>query len=421
MNSRIRFITVGDADATPFANAGDTLTAEVLDAYTSGFTADESHLVTEDTNAEAFIAEAGYRITDVPEPIPTIVVYPSDSSAGSEYFSEVCKPILGSTAPFLQETESVDGQLENADVVLQGYDNSVIAIAVYDGSGLQTPPTDEDAENGHHSERLTEMLTATGARFGVLVTDGESEPDNWDFYELVDDAVLQPCERAEFETGVTAQIEASGCPVIETQRLNEEEWANFSQVYPGLQAELFWQIKEVFDPACSLTEGQELSDTDYLRVSRDYPARPIAAGQRLTADELASLKQTAKDLKTDSVWHITAVFDPKCPLSAGEDVSDADYQHARKSYSLSFSDIHVTDTNAREHIQRVEEMAQGRITTYTEEQERALQQLEMGDELKPGVIKRVKVYVASKRPISVGDKMAGRYGNKGVVAKIFAR
>jgi len=63
-------------------------------------------------------------------------------------------------------------------------------------------------------------------------------------------------------------------------------------------------------------------------------------------------------------------------------------------------------------------MAQGRITTYTEEQERALQQLEMGDELKPGVIKRVKVYVASKRPISVGDKMAGRYGNKGVVAKI---
>ncbi|CAI8010701.1 DNA-directed RNA polymerase subunit beta [Geodia barretti] len=42
----------------------------------------------------------------------------------------------------------------------------------------------------------------------------------------------------------------------------------------------------------------------------------------------------------------------------------------------------------------------------------------MGDELKPGVIKRVKVYVASKRPISVGDKMAGRYGNKGVIAKI---
>lgn len=85
---------------------------------------------------------------------------------------------------------------------------------------------------------------------------------------------------------------------------------------------------------------------------------------------------------------------------------------------LALSDIRVTDPTAIEHIQRVEEMAQGRVTAYTEEKEHALKQLEMGDELKPGVIKRVKVYIASKRPISVGDKMAGRYGNKGVVAKI---
>ncbi len=428
--------TKGDADANLFANAGDTLTAEVLDAYISGFTADEYHLVTEDTNSETFMAEAGYRVTDVPEPIPTIVVHPSASSGVSEYFSEVCKPILGSTEPFLQETEPKESGLqpsptEDADVMLQGYDNSVIAIAVCEDADTD----DEDAENGHPSDRLTEMLAATGARFGVLVTDGESESDNWDFYELVDSTsdspptqdseahvadqtVLQPCARSEFEIGVTTHLEATGCPVVETQRLNEEEWANFSQIYPGLQAELFWQIKEIFDPACPLTEGQELSDNDYLRVSRDFPARPIAAGQRLTTNELASLKQTIKDLKIDSVWHITAVFDPECKLPVGEYVSDADYQQARKSCSLSFSDIHVTDADAREHIQRVEEMAQGRITTYIEEQERALQQLEMGDELKPGVIKRVKVYVASKRPISVGDKMAGRYGNKGVVAKI---
>ena len=418
--------------AEPFANAGDTLTAEVLDAYISGFTADEYHLVTEDTNSEAFTAEAGYRVTDVPEPIPTLVVHPSkNSSTVQAYLSEVCKSTLGNTEPFYQETEPQESESQtsptgDADVVLQGYDNSVIAIAVCEN---------EDTENGYNSEHLTEMLTAAGARFGVLVTEGESEPDNWDFYELADltsdspptqDAeaqvadqiVLQPCARSEFETGVTEQIEATGCPVVETQRLNEEEWANFSQAYSGLQAELFWQIMEVFDPECTLTEGQEFSDNEYLRVSRAFPARPIAAGQRLTADELASLDQTIKDLKADKVWHVTAVFDPACTLPVGEYVSDDDYQQARKSCSLTFSDIHVTDANAREHIQRVEEMAQGRITTYTEEKERALQQLEMGDELKPGVIKRVKVYVASKRPISVGDKMAGRYGNKGVVAKI---
>ena len=42
-----------------------------------------------------------------------------------------------------------------------------------------------------------------------------------------------------------------------------------------------------------------------------------------------------------------------------------------------------------------------------------------GDELSPGVIKLVKVYVAIKRKLQVGDKMAGRHGNKGVISKIF--
>ncbi|MCD6049759.1 MAG: rpoB [Verrucomicrobia bacterium] len=51
---------------------------------------------------------------------------------------------------------------------------------------------------------------------------------------------------------------------------------------------------------------------------------------------------------------------------------------------------------------------------YDEEMER----VEAGDDVDPGIIKSVKVYIASKRKLSVGDKMAGRHGNKGVVAKI---
>src|SRR5687768_1624555 len=47
-----------------------------------------------------------------------------------------------------------------------------------------------------------------------------------------------------------------------------------------------------------------------------------------------------------------------------------------------------------------------------------MERVEAGDEIDPGIIKSVKVYVASKRKLSVGDKMAGRHGNKGVVAKI---
>ncbi|MFH1038645.1 MAG: DNA-directed RNA polymerase subunit beta [PVC group bacterium] len=47
-----------------------------------------------------------------------------------------------------------------------------------------------------------------------------------------------------------------------------------------------------------------------------------------------------------------------------------------------------------------------------------LEQIKGGDELEPGVIKKVQVYIATKRKLSVGDKMAGRHGNKGVIAKI---
>ena len=49
---------------------------------------------------------------------------------------------------------------------------------------------------------------------------------------------------------------------------------------------------------------------------------------------------------------------------------------------------------------------------------RRVERLTKGDELPPGVLELVKVYVATRRKITVGDKMAGRHGNKGVVARI---
>jgi DNA-directed RNA polymerase subunit beta len=52
------------------------------------------------------------------------------------------------------------------------------------------------------------------------------------------------------------------------------------------------------------------------------------------------------------------------------------------------------------------------------ESKRDKHQVQMGDELPPGIVQLAKVYIAKKRKIQVGDKMAGRHGNKGVVAKI---
>ena len=53
-----------------------------------------------------------------------------------------------------------------------------------------------------------------------------------------------------------------------------------------------------------------------------------------------------------------------------------------------------------------------------DEKEHRLNSLKRGDELPSGVLQMVKVYVASRRQISVGDKMAGRHGNKGVISKV---
>ncbi len=69
-------------------------------------------------------------------------------------------------------------------------------------------------------------------------------------------------------------------------------------------------------------------------------------------------------------------------------------------------------------IKRLYQEVRAREQEIEDRAKNAIDRIKTGDELPPGVIKLVKVYVAQKRKISVGDKMAGRHGNKGVVAKI---
>jgi DNA-directed RNA polymerase subunit beta len=71
-----------------------------------------------------------------------------------------------------------------------------------------------------------------------------------------------------------------------------------------------------------------------------------------------------------------------------------------------------------ESIKRLEDKTEKQIQILKTLYEEQLAKLRRGDELPPGVIKMVKVYVAMKRKLSVGDKMAGRHGNKGVIARI---
>ncbi|MBT8339382.1 MAG: DNA-directed RNA polymerase subunit beta [Desulfatitalea sp.] len=78
----------------------------------------------------------------------------------------------------------------------------------------------------------------------------------------------------------------------------------------------------------------------------------------------------------------------------------------------------LDDADATEKIHELLEKYRKQCDHVRETFENYLQRFERGDELPPGVIKMVKVYVAMKRKLSVGDKMAGRHGNKGVVSRI---
>jgi len=78
----------------------------------------------------------------------------------------------------------------------------------------------------------------------------------------------------------------------------------------------------------------------------------------------------------------------------------------------------VKDLATDKKIKRLMDAAARALQKVDQELEKEKERVEMGDELPPGVIQLVKVLVARKRKLSVGDKMAGRHGNKGVIAKI---
>src|SRR6187401_3234 len=69
-------------------------------------------------------------------------------------------------------------------------------------------------------------------------------------------------------------------------------------------------------------------------------------------------------------------------------------------------------------LRLLEERTERQVEVIRQLFEEKKEKIRRGDELPPGVIKLVKVYVAMKRKLSVGDKMAGRHGNKGVIARI---
>ncbi|MBA2495194.1 MAG: DNA-directed RNA polymerase subunit beta [Acidobacteria bacterium] len=86
--------------------------------------------------------------------------------------------------------------------------------------------------------------------------------------------------------------------------------------------------------------------------------------------------------------------------------------------SLRKAEVSAGTVDIAAEIKEYEQRTTRQINILSDIYEEKITKLKQGDELPPGVIKMVKVFVAMKRKLSVGDKMAGRHGNKGVIARI---
>jgi DNA-directed RNA polymerase subunit beta len=140
---------------------------------------------------------------------------------------------------------------------------------------------------------------------------------------------------------------------------------------------------------------------DEKRILHDERAKRLSAlldGKKLLAD--------LHDEKTN-----------KKLLSKDTDLT-RDIIERMKSRDLKRMRLANKDPRLNEQIDEIEEMTSRQIAVLEKITDEKIAKLRKGDELPPGVIKLVKVYIAMKRKLSVGDKMAGRHGNKGVIARI---
>ncbi|MFO7932420.1 MAG: DNA-directed RNA polymerase subunit beta [Thermodesulfobacteriota bacterium] len=153
--------------------------------------------------------------------------------------------------------------------------------------------------------------------------------------------------------------------------------------------------------------------------SRSIEDEEIAALEKDRDDEISIIKDTARN----EIINLLAGKQCAEDLVDGRKVLIAkDTRMEKKALAdvplRKFEQIALKDKKTEEKIAEI-------LGRYREQAELAksafdhqVKSIEKGDELPPGVIKMIKIYVAMKRPLSVGDKMAGRHGNKGVVSRI---
>ena len=135
-----------------------------------------------------------------------------------------------------------------------------------------------------------------------------------------------------------------------------------------------------------------------------------------SAFELRDEKLTAL-LSGLTVKSMNKISTGKAVFKSGTELTEA------KLNKIEFEDVNpssewTTDKKVNEAIGTLLKKYTEKVYDFEEEFKKQKYKIVVGDELPPGIVQLAKVYIAKKRKLQVGDKMAGRHGNKGVVAKI---
>jgi DNA-directed RNA polymerase subunit beta len=168
-----------------------------------------------------------------------------------------------------------------------------------------------------------------------------------------------------------------------------------------------------FEDALLLSERLVIDDvfTSIHIEQFEIEARETKLGREVITRDIPNLSEKAfRDLDADGIVRIGAFVEPD-DILVGK-VTPKGEQDLTPEYKLLHSIFGEKAREVRDTSLRVPNGIEGIVIDIKRFSR------ENGDELSPGVEELVKVYVADKRKISVGDKMAGRHGNKGVIARI---
>ena len=151
----------------------------------------------------------------------------------------------------------------------------------------------------------------------------------------------------------------------------------------------------------------------------------------LTEDQRKEFERSLKAAEKEGNERIASVFGEliaEVETIIGRKVTDDDGNPiihdqdpayvAERAQTFKIDAMDLRSPQKKKDAERVYKQLWPNVEEAIDARDRKLNSMKRGDELRSGVLQMVKVYIATKRVISVGDKMAGRHGNKGVISKI---